>query len=614
MSSTLSAMRSIKGIQLGPEFARAAADIQLAQNNLNGLNNGMQNFSNSSRNATRSAGDGFTVMKGLAVQAIMAIIQAGKQMVSSFLTFGDQMAGITARLSNVIAQTSAMDGTSVTTGVDIVQNLSYNVDNTQAVSAAQDLISLQDQIFASSQRSYTSFLETADAVSKIATNAGDAFASTQEIITFSELLNKSFQLGGASASEQAGAVRQLTQALASGVLRGDEFNSIAENAPLVYEAIAKYMDLSKGEVRALASDGELTADVVRMAMFAAADDINSKFATLPMTLGKVAQNISGQFQYAFGEMAIGFNQFVGEQLQEGMTWLINNFDEVASAAVIAGTALAAVGATVAIMWLIANWPVLAVIAGIVLLISIVQSMGLTFEETLTGVGAIFGWLYAVITNGIAIVWNAIIAFVEFFVNVFVDPIGSVQRLFISVFSAILGVIETVAGAIGSLFGQDWSSGIAGLRTQMEAFADTTYGTGAMKLERMELTDVGSAAKAGAAFGANAGDKISSGIEKLQGAMAGGVGGAGDLGDAITNTSQGKAVKTKNTDKLITEEDIRMLTDIATRDYKLQYQQITPQVTMTFGDIRETADADGIIERLATTIEELASSKLAVVGA
>ena len=118
---------------------------------------------------------------------------------------------------------------------------------------------LSQMIFLSAQNSRASYMDTAASVAKLGNNARDAFASTGEIVQFAELVNKQFTIAGASATESSNAFLQLTQALGSGVLRGDELNSIFEQAPNLIQTVADYMDVPIGKIREMASDGQITA-------------------------------------------------------------------------------------------------------------------------------------------------------------------------------------------------------------------------------------------------------------------------------------------------------------------------------------------------------------------
>lgn len=146
---------------------------------------------------------------------------------------------------------------------------------------------LENKIFAMSNRTRSDFLATTSVVSKLGILAGDSFKNTDEIVAFTELMNKNFAISGASIQEQTSAMYQLTQAMAAGKLQGDEFRSIMENAPLLAEAIAEYTGKSKGELKELSSEGLITANVIKNAMFASADQINDRYNKMPMTWGQI---------------------------------------------------------------------------------------------------------------------------------------------------------------------------------------------------------------------------------------------------------------------------------------------------------------------------------------
>ncbi|MGE4215241.1 MAG: tape measure protein [Anaerotignaceae bacterium] len=149
---------------------------------------------------------------------------------------------------------------------------------------------LQNKIFQSAQRSRAAYGDTVSTVSKLGILAGKAFSSNDEMIAFAELMNKNFIVGGSSQTEQAAAMYQLTQAMAAGKLQGDEYRSIIENAPLLAKAIEDYMinvQGAEGSMKDWASEGQLTADVIKNALFGSADDIEERFEKMPMTWGQV---------------------------------------------------------------------------------------------------------------------------------------------------------------------------------------------------------------------------------------------------------------------------------------------------------------------------------------
>ena len=147
----------------------------------------------------------------------------------------------------------------------------------------QSTSELIESIRAAANRSRGSFQDMTDVVAKLGNNAKGAFKSSKEIVKFAELVQKQFKISGASATEASNAMLQLTQALGSGTLRGDELRSVMEQAPMLIDSIAKSLGVTKGEIRKLAEEGKLTADVVKKAVMDSADDINKKFAEIPMT-------------------------------------------------------------------------------------------------------------------------------------------------------------------------------------------------------------------------------------------------------------------------------------------------------------------------------------------
>ena len=158
---------------------------------------------------------------------------------------------------------------------------------------------LQNMIFQSAQRSRTAYLDTASVVGKLGILAKDSFSSNEEMIFFAEQMNKQFKIGGASIQEQTSAMYQLTQAMASGRLQGDEFRSIMENAPLLAQAIAEKMGKTVGELREMSSQGLITSDIIKGALFDAAEETNAKFAQIPMTFGQVATVIGNTLLQTF---------------------------------------------------------------------------------------------------------------------------------------------------------------------------------------------------------------------------------------------------------------------------------------------------------------------------
>lgn len=214
---------------------------------------------------------------------------------------------------------------------------------------------LQNMIYLSAERARGSYQATADAVSKLGLMAGDAFGSSEEIIAFMEQVNKQFTIAGTEAAGIDAAMLQLTQAMGSGVLRGEEYNSILEQAPNIIQAIADYMEVPKGQLKDMAAEGQITADIVKAAMFAAADDTNAKFESMPKTFSQIWTSFQNTALMAFQPVLQRMNEIANS---EAFQQFVNNAIEGLS--MVAGVALEIFDLLVGVAGAVAdNWSWLA---------------------------------------------------------------------------------------------------------------------------------------------------------------------------------------------------------------------------------------------------------------
>lgn len=217
-----------------------------------------------------------------ASKKMQAAQKALKSFESAAKSAGSGFSGLTGSIKNLAGAYLSLQG------LKSVLNLSDTISQTTArVTMMNDGLQttqeLMNMIYGSAQRSRSSYLGMADMVGKLGTLAGDAFNSSQELVAFAEQLNKQIALSGASAASADAAILQLTQGLSSGALRGEELNSVLEQTPMVAQTIAKYLGVTIGEMRELASEGALTADVVKNALLSATDETNKAFEQLPQT-------------------------------------------------------------------------------------------------------------------------------------------------------------------------------------------------------------------------------------------------------------------------------------------------------------------------------------------
>lgn len=301
-------------------------------------------FNRAIEQGTENANDLMRMIKG-AVAAYVSV-----QTVTSALNISDELTQTTARLNMM------NDG----------------------LQSTEELVNM---VYASAQHARGSFSEMADVVARFGNNAGDAFGSTEEVVAFAELVQKQMTIAGASTQEAANAMLQLSQGLGSGVLRGDELNSIFEQAPNLIRNIADYLGVSVGEIREMASEGELTADVVKSAIFAATDEINAQFESMPMTWGQAWQSMQNTATMAFQPVLQRINEIANSEAFQGFVeQAVNALATVANIVLTIFDLVAAVGGFIA-----ENWSIIEpIIMGIVTALGLYYGAMLLYN-TITGI-------------------------------------------------------------------------------------------------------------------------------------------------------------------------------------------------------------------------------------
>ena len=215
--------------------------------------------------------------------------------------------GLLGKVKGIVATLAARAGAKALLGLSdkltsTTARLSFLVDDGGSVDE------LEQKIMASAQRSRAAYLDTASAIASMGANAGSAFESNDELIAFMEQVNKQFVIGGATAEGQSAAMLQLTQAMAAGALRGEELNSILENAPGIARAIESYMGIAEGSIKSYAEQGAITADVVKNALLSVADETNAKFESMPMTWAQICTKMQNTALAAFEPVLTRLNQ------------------------------------------------------------------------------------------------------------------------------------------------------------------------------------------------------------------------------------------------------------------------------------------------------------------
>lgn len=497
---------------------------------------------------------------------------------------------------------------------------------------------LQSMIMKSANRSRAAYQTTADAVSKMGIMAKDAFSNNDELIKFTELINKQFTIAGTSAAGIDAAMLQLTQAMSSGVLRGEELNSVFEQAPTIIQTIADYLDVPIGKIRDMAADGQITSTIVKNAMLASADEINAKFEAMPMTFAQVwtiAKNIALE---AFTPVI----QAIGS----GAQWIYDNWSTIAPifwglAAAVLGYAVA-LGIQTAATW-IANgaattffttlltnplfWFALAIGGVVAAIYKWVQSVGGIKVAWLIACNAIltaWSWVKIGFMTGVYWVmnlWNKLqLAFYTAGVNI-QNFMGDMKAGVLTILQNMVnGAIDIINGFINVL------NKIPGV--SIDAIEKVTFGTTA----QMENE---AAKQARAADLAAYQDQINSQIAERDAALdamkaeanaataqreaeiaaakaeaaAAGSGSTEPDWSAYANTDPGDignvdhvgSVGSIDEDVNIAEEDLKFLRDVAEMRYVQNFVTLTPTVAVD-AKISEKVDVDEVVNRIESRLE------------
>lgn len=498
---------------------------------------------------------------------------------------------------------------------------------------------LQTMIYQAAQRSRGAYQEMADMVGKLGTMAGEAFSSNTELVAFAEQINKQFAMAGTGGQGMQAAMLQLTQAMSSGVLRGEELNSILEQAPTITKTIADYLGKTTGEMRKMAADGEITAQVVKNAMFWAADETNAAFEKIPLTFGQAwtmagnaaikamepaMKRLTDLLNSDLGKSAVngliaGFELLgsaatgVIDLLAAGAQWVADNWDLISAVlAAVAGVAVAlgakmvwaglmsaAAAIPAAAAWAVVHWKLIALIAVAAMAAMAMQAMGVTFEDVFGVIGTGLGFLFAFGYNIVADTWNLLVSFAEAFANFLDNPVLAIIHLLADLADFALSVVETIARGIDAVFGSNLTSAVtgwvSGLRDGVQSWADS-FGEKKIKIDRMEQISYQDTMAQWSQTGAGMGRALDS--FSISDVLSGFSSANTDF-SAMLNASgipgtldgiKGDTAAIKRSVAL-SEEDVKMLVDMAERRYvnNINLTAQTPVITINGQNTGDTAE-------------------------
>ena len=480
--------------------------------------------------------------------------------------------------------------------------------------SAEAAAAAQEEIYQAAMRSRGAYADMADFVSQLGTVAGNAFTGTDELVAFAEQIQKQMAISGASGASAQAALVQLTQGLASGTLRGEELNSVLEQTPMIAQTIAEYMGVTIGEMRELASEGKVTAEVVKNAMLGAAEETNAQFEQMPMTWAQVwtmFQNVAIQAL---------------DPVLDAISWLANNIDLV-------GPIILGLGAAFGVFLLAANWTNICTAATTALTTAqemLGAVMATTWGLPLIIIALVIGAIYAVTAavnhfagtsvsaTGIiagavltvaAIIGNTVIGLLNGIIqavwSIFVTPFlgiiewvlnvtnggfdsfgGAVANLIGNIISWFLDLGKVVTKIIDAIFGTNWTAGLTSLQDSVLKWGKNEN---AITLDRNAPTidyrfNYGDAWNTGYNWGANL---FSGNGNDAVGAALSGVpydelsGQLGDIAGSVGSIE--KSVK-------MSDEDIKSLVDVAERRYvnNVNLTAQTPVITVNGANTGRTA--------------------------
>lgn len=527
---------------------------------------------------------------------------------------------------------------------DEFQNVSTRLG---MVSKSFDEAGLDSKVFMerirrSATASRGEFMMTADVISKLGMQARNAFGSSDELIIFAEQLNKNFKIAGTDAEGIRSVMYNLTQALASGVLRGQDLNSVMSNAPIILEKVAKYMDSDISQIRKLAEEGQLSADVIVKAMLDSADKTDEAFKNMPLTFADIMTRIKNEAQRALSGAFIKWNELLNSDNMKNtidfIVQLISSFVETVADIIgllidIFGPIVATIGkfgdviniaVTAFIAFKLAVWAVntamtvfnitcnanpiiliiTAVLTLIMLLVKWIQSVGgvaIAWLKLKLTVINIFAVLYTTIGGFITLCASAILGVVSLVLHAVQSMVNAVIKGFNTVIAGANHIPGVNIGLIGEAKFADnydtWANGIRdkmsdGLIAKSKSLSEKSKGIeNEIKIKQDEIARKKEENKF---------DMSSLKVPEYKEEMKG-IG--KDLGK--TGGHAGSIDKKLDDGLEVNNEDLKAIRDVMFQRaiQNLSWDKIDVHVDNSFGDVHETADTDSIIKSIEDGLYE-----------
>ena len=598
-------------------------------------------------------------------QAQMGVLeQATRNAANSQRQYNNEIRNGVNSADNLLSKIQSIAGAYIgIQGIKSLVNLSDNFSNTTArlnmiVDDGGSVEELQDKIMSSANRARASYTTTADAIAKLGIQASKAFSSNDELIAFAELLNKSFVNSGTSVEGVNSVMLQLTQSMAAGKLQGEELNAVLDNAAPIVQNIQKYleevMNIDASNIKELASEGKITAEIIKQSMFYAADEINTQFNSMPTTWGQVWNIFSNYALRATKPVLIAISW-----IANNLSWLVPLIAGVGSAFIVfqiaanwtkiaafatglynGAVTLLSIGfgiltgntaAASAAMFtfnsaLLAN-PITWIIMLILILIGILYAGVAAYNKftnssvSATGIiGGAFGVMVAFIGNKIILLWNVFADFANFIGNFLNDPVAAVKILFLDMTQTVIGYIQNMIRGIEDLINKipgvqvDITSGVdnylEGIRNTVKQIKDESGWK--EYVSKKDYIDFGAAASKGYDIGASIGERVSDffgGGEKNIPFDPSGYGSTPYIPEDVSDKVGSIANNTADIadEVATTNENMEYLRKMAERDVVMRY--VTPSINIDMSgmsnNIKNGMDIDGVIDHIVRKTSEAA---------
>ena len=591
--------------------------------------------------------------------SLITLIERGIQAISGLMSFNDKITSDLAKVS--------------------LFNYDPNTTNAQAYG----------MVYQAAQNSRGNLSDTNQLVNRIMMSGvyGQEEGSFGAATRMAETLNKALTVSGSTGEENKRALLQLSQALSSGVLQGDELRSIREQAPYLAKVLAeglgkiddKFIGTTIGDLKELGAEGKLTSDVVIRAFEAMQNEVDATFADkAPKTWGQGVESIKNTVQVLMGylqqmeggplEKISGLVWQISDYLQSeqgiqlisgiatalsvlgtilsfvvnlaltGLSWIMNHANVLIAILLVLGAVAIISGIQMMVAWIASVWPLLLIIAVIAIIIGLVMSTGVTAGQVVGAIAGSVTWL-------VGLLWNCILAVIGFFKGLwaaigalcsnigtaFHNVIANVKGWFYGLLATALEVIEGIVNALNKLpFVEINVSGISALANDYAAKSAEAYGSteeyedvSAAYLDAYNSMDAFSSGWSeewfgkGYDWGTGLVDSVGDFSTDLTDFMSGNEGLYDQMAGGLDNIAGGVPVNGGNLDSVgsiksdvnLNDEDIQLLRDMAARDYLLNLQQITPVAHISFGDVRETADVNKIMDVIEDMVEEQMATAL-----